>query len=109
MCAELGAHFVKSYYIEDGFDTVTSSCPVPIVMAGGKKLPELDALMMAYNAVDQGASGVDMGRNIFQSDTPIAMIKAVGKVVHEKMKPTQAYEFYQDLRQKELGKKKGKK
>jgi putative autoinducer-2 (AI-2) aldolase len=110
MCAELGAHFVKSYYIEDGFDTVTSSCPVPIVMAGGKKLPELDALTMAYNAVDQGASGVDMGRNIFQSDTPIAMIKAVGKVVHEKMKPKQAYELYQDLRQKELGKKKkGKK
>jgi putative autoinducer-2 (AI-2) aldolase len=110
MCAELGAHFVKSYYIEDGFDTVTSSCPVPIVMAGGKKLPELDALTMAYNAVDQGASGVDMGRNIFQSDTPIAMIKAVGKVVHEKMKPKEAYELYQDLRQKEPGKKKkGKK
>ena len=78
-------------------------------MAGGKKLPELDALTMAHNAVDQGASGVDMGRNIFQSDTPIAMIKAVGKVVHEKMKPKQAYELYQDLRQKELGKKKGKK
>jgi len=110
MCAELGAHFVKSYYIDDGFDTVTSSCPVPIVMAGGKKLPELDALTMAYNAVDQGASGVDMGRNIFQSDTPIAMIKAVGKVVHEKMKPKHAYELYQDLRQKEPGrKKKGKK
>jgi putative autoinducer-2 (AI-2) aldolase len=110
MCAELGAHFVKSYYIEDGFDTVTSSCPVPIVMAGGKKLPELDALTMAYNAVDQGASGVDMGRNIFQYDTPIAMIKAVGKVVHEKMKPKHAYELYQDLRQKEPGKKKkGKK
>jgi putative autoinducer-2 (AI-2) aldolase len=109
MCAELGAHFVKSYYIPDGFDTVTSSCPVPIVMAGGKKLPELDALTMAYNAVDQGASGVDMGRNIFQSDAPVSMIKAVGKVVHEKMKPKQAYELYKELKQKEVGKKKQKK
>ncbi len=109
MCAELGAHVVKSYYIDDGFETVTSSCPVPIVMAGGKKLPELDALTMAYNAVDQGASGVDMGRNIFQSDAPIAMIKAVGKVVHEKMKPKEAYQLFKDLKQKELGKKKKKK
>jgi putative autoinducer-2 (AI-2) aldolase len=110
MCAELGAQFVKSYYIDDGFDTVTSSCPVPIVMAGGKKLPELDALTMAYKAVDQGASGVDMGRNIFQSEAPIAMIKAVGKVVHEKMKPEQAYELYKDLKQKESRQnKKGKK
>jgi len=108
MCAELGAHFVKSYYIPDGFETVTSSCPVPIVMAGGKKLPELDALTMAYNAVDQGASGVDMGRNIFQSDAPISMIKAVGKVVHEKMKPKEAHQLFKDLRQKELGKKKKK-
>jgi len=107
MCAELGAHFVKSYYIADGFDTVTSSCPVPIVMAGGKKLPELDALTMAYNAVDQGASGVDMGRNIFQSDAPTAMLQAVHKVVHEKMKPKQALELYKDL--KEKGKKKAKK
>ena len=107
MCAELGAHFVKSYFIEDGFDTVTSSCPVPIVMAGGKKLPELDALTMAYNAVDQGASGVDMGRNIFQSEAPIAMIQAVHKVVHEKMKPKHALELYKDL--KEKGKKKAKK
>ena len=65
--AELGAQYVKTYYVEDGFETVTASCPVPIVMAGGKKLPELDALTMAYNAVQQGAAGVDMGRNIFQS------------------------------------------
>ena len=98
MCAELGAHFVKTYYVPDGFETVTSSCPVPIVMAGGKKLPELDALTMAYNAVDQGAAGVDMGRNIFQSDSPEAMIQAVGAVVHQGMKPQQAYELYQSLK-----------
>jgi len=98
MCAELGAHFVKTYYVPEGFETVTSSCPVPIVMAGGKKLPELDALTMAYNAVDQGAAGVDMGRNIFQSDTPEAMIQAVGAVVHQGMQPQQAYELYQSLK-----------
>ena len=68
--AELGAQYVKTYYVDEDFETVTASCPVPIVMAGGKKLPELDALTMAYNAVQQGASGVDMGRNIFQSEAP---------------------------------------
>jgi putative autoinducer-2 (AI-2) aldolase len=98
ICAELGAQFVKTYYIEDGFETVTASCPVPIVMAGGKKLPELDALTMAYKAVQEGASGVDMGRNIFQSDCPKGMMQAVGKVVHEGLKPTEAYEIYQTIR-----------
>lgn len=98
MAAELGAHFVKTYYVDKDFETVTSSCPVPIVMAGGKKLPELDALTMAYKAVSEGAAGVDMGRNIFQSDAPLAMIKAVGKVVHESMKPAEAYELFQTLK-----------
>jgi putative autoinducer-2 (AI-2) aldolase len=98
MAAELGAHLVKTYYVEDGFETITSTCPVPIVMAGGKKLPELDALTMAYKAVSEGASGVDMGRNIFQSDAPLAMIQAVGKVVHESMKPADAYELFQTLK-----------
>jgi putative autoinducer-2 (AI-2) aldolase len=94
ICAELGAHFVKTYYCEEDFDTVVSACPVPLVMAGGKKLPERDALTMAYNAVDNGAAGVDMGRNIFQSDTPQAMIRAVGAVVHESVKPEDAYRHY---------------
>ncbi len=93
MCAELGAAFVKTYFVED-FETVAASCPVPIVIAGGKKLPERDALQMAFDAVERGASGVDMGRNIFQSASPIAMIKAVRAVVHEKMKPDQAYQLY---------------
>ena len=98
ICAELGAQIVKTYYCEEGFETVTAACPVPIVMAGGKKMPELEALTMAYNAVSQGASGVDMGRNIFQSEAPAAMIQAVGKVVHELMQPKQAYEFYLTLK-----------
>lgn len=100
ICAELGATYVKTYYIPDGFDTVTASCPVPIVMAGGKKIAEADALKMAYKAVEEGALGVDMGRNIFQADSPTAMIQAVGKVVHEMMKPEEAYEYYNTLKNK---------
>jgi putative autoinducer-2 (AI-2) aldolase len=101
ICAELGAQIVKTYYIEEGFQTITASCPVPIVMAGGKKIPELDALKMAYKAVQEGASGVDMGRNIFQSDAPKAMMQAVHKVVHEDFKPAEAYELYETLKNKE--------
>jgi 3-hydroxy-5-phosphonooxypentane-2,4-dione thiolase len=97
MCAELGAQFVKTYYVADGFETVTASCPVPIVMAGGKKLPELEALTMAYRAVSEGAAGVDMGRNIFQSPAPSAMIQAVAAVVHQGMKPEQALDLFQTL------------
>src|SRR5690349_7585993 len=92
--AELGAQYVKTYYVDDGFETVTASCPVPIVMAGGKKLPEIEALAMAYNAVQQGAAGVDMGRNIFQSDAPKAMIQAVHAVVHQNMKPQHALDMF---------------
>ena len=94
MCAELGAHYIKTYYVEEDFETVTSACPVPIVIAGGKKRPELDALKMAYNAIDQGASGVDMGRNIFQSDSPKGMMKAIKAIVHGGEKPEKAYDLY---------------
>ena len=98
ICAELGAHYIKTYYIEKGFETVTASCPVPIVMAGGEKIPELDALTMAYNAIQQGASGVDMGRNIFQSESPIAMIQAVRAVVHDNETPEKAFDVYNTLK-----------
>jgi putative autoinducer-2 (AI-2) aldolase len=96
--AELGAQLVKTYYCEPGFETVTASCPVPLVMAGGKKLPELDALEMAYRAVDQGAAGVDMGRNIFQSAAPVAVLKAIRGVVHEGLTPRQALDLYEGTR-----------
>jgi 3-hydroxy-5-phosphonooxypentane-2,4-dione thiolase len=98
ICAELGAQVVKTYYCAEDFETVTAGCPVPVVMAGGKKLPELDALTMAYNAVQQGAVGVDMGRNIFQSDAPKAMIAAVNAVVHKNTKPKEALEIYRALK-----------
>jgi putative autoinducer-2 (AI-2) aldolase len=98
ICAELGAHYIKTYYVEKGFETVTSCCPVPIVIAGGKKIPELEALTMARNAIDQGASGVDMGRNIFQSESPTAMIQAVRAVVHENETPARALDLYETLK-----------
>jgi 3-hydroxy-5-phosphonooxypentane-2,4-dione thiolase len=92
ICAELGAHVVKTYYCADGFETVASACPVPLVMAGGKKLPELEALTMVYRAIAEGAAGVDMGRNIFQSADPVAMIRAVSAIVHESLKPQEAFD-----------------
>lgn len=96
IAAEMGATFVKTYFVEEGFEKVTASCPVPIVIAGGKKLPEDKALEMCWRALDQGASGVDMGRNIFQSEAPLAMLKAVKKVVHDGMSAREAYQFWQD-------------
>ncbi len=98
ICAELGAQVVKTYHVPEGFGTVAASCPVPLVMAGGKKLPERDALEMAHRAVEEGAAGVDMGRNIFQSESPAAMMEAVRKVVHEGMKPAEAHRLFLDLK-----------
>jgi putative autoinducer-2 (AI-2) aldolase len=98
--AELGAQYVKTYYVDEDFETVTASCPVPIVMAGGKKLPELDALTMAHNAIAQGAAGVDMGRNIFQSEAPKAMIAAIAAVVHQNMRPKEALDLFNALKAK---------
>jgi putative autoinducer-2 (AI-2) aldolase len=97
--AELGASFVKTYHVP-GFEQVAAACPVPIVIAGGKKLPEKEALQMARDAIDQGASGVDMGRNIFQSDAPVAMINAVRKVVHENASVKEAYQYYEEMKNK---------
>ncbi len=97
MAAEHGAHIVKTYYCED-FGKVVDSCPVPIVMAGGKKTPELEALNMAYNAMEAGAVGVDMGRNIFQSEDPIAMVQAVRGLIHKKMTPKEAMDLFNKLK-----------
>ncbi len=101
MCAELGAQVIKTYYTDEDFETITSCCPVPIVIAGGKKRPEMDALEMAYRAIDQGAAGVDMGRNIFQSDSPQGMMKAINAVVHGNVKPKEAFEIYKQVKTEE--------
>lgn len=94
ICAEIGAHMVKTYYCE-GFEEVVRNTPVPIVIAGGKKIPERDAVQLAYNAVQSGARGVDMGRNIFQSDCPVGMIRAVRSVVHEGLGVDEAFAIYE--------------
>lgn len=96
--AENGATFVKTYYCEEGFENVVAACPVPIVIAGGKKLPEKEALELAYKAISSGARGVDMGRNIFQSEAPEAMIKAVRAVVHERFSVKDAFAMFNDLK-----------
>jgi len=93
IAAEMGAHIVKTYYCDD-FEKVIGCTPVPVVIAGGKKLPEREALEMTYNGITQGAAGVDMGRNIFQSDSPVGMIKAVRAIVHESATVAEAYDVY---------------
>lgn len=100
IAAELGAHFIKTYYCE-GFEKVVKSCPVPLVIAGGPKLKtELDALQIAHDAIKRGAAGVDMGRNIWQSEHPIAMIKAIRAIVHEKASIKKAHDLFRGLKSK---------
>ncbi len=99
IAAENGANIVKTYYC-DGFENVVAACPVPIVIAGGKKLPEKDALELCYKAINEGAAGVDMGRNVFQSEEPAAMIQAVHAVVHDGVTSQQAFELFKELKNK---------
>lgn len=100
IAAELGAHVVKTYYCDD-FESVVKNCPVPIVIAGGKKIPEKEAIELSYNAVSRGAAGVDMGRNIFQSEHPVSMIRTVREVVHNNMKPDKAWDLFNTLAREE--------
>lgn len=95
--AELGAQIIKVYYTDSEFDSIVSTCPVPIVVAGGKKIPEYDALVMSERAIAEGAAGLDMGRNIFQSSHPEAMIQAVRSVVHEGSSAKEAFEMFTAL------------
>jgi len=100
ICVEIGAHIIKTYYTE-GFEKVVEACgKVPVVIAGGKKLPEIDALKMADGAISDGAVGVDMGRNIFQSDSPVGMIQAVRAIVHGGKPVDVAYEIYEQSKNK---------
>ncbi|MBI5234798.1 MAG: 3-hydroxy-5-phosphonooxypentane-2,4-dione thiolase [Deltaproteobacteria bacterium] len=101
IAAELGAHYVKTYYCDD-FEKVVKNCPVPVVIAGGKKIPEKDALKLSFDAVSHGAIGVDMGRNIFQSTHPVAMIRTVREIVHNNLPLKEAYDMFDTLsREKE--------
>lgn len=98
IAAEQGAHFVKTYFCDD-FEKVTSSCFVPIVIAGGKKLEsEMDVFRMTHDALSMGACGVDMGRNIFQNPYPEAMIRSIRSIVHEGKTPEEALDLYNKLK-----------
>ncbi len=100
VAAELGAHFVKTYYCE-GFGKVVEGCPVPLVVAGGPKLEtEMDAFQLASDAVGEGAVGVDMGRNIWQSDHPVAMIRAVREIVHANASVREANELFEEAKKR---------
>ncbi|MDI1495367.1 MAG: Fructose-bisphosphate aldolase [Cenarchaeum symbiont of Oopsacas minuta] len=99
IAAEHGARIVKTYYCKD-FDKVINSCPIPVIIAGGKKIPEKDALTLTYNAIKSGAVGVDMGRNIWQSEKPVNMIRAVRAIVHSNHTVEQAYKIYADTNKK---------
>ena len=96
IAAEQGAHVVKTYYCEN-FEKVVEACPVPIIVAGGKKIPERDAMQLTYNSIKAGAVGVDMGRNIWQSENPVPMIRAVRAIIHQNYNVDQAYKLYKDL------------
>jgi 3-hydroxy-5-phosphonooxypentane-2,4-dione thiolase len=96
IAAELGAHVVKTYHCPE-FNKVVEGCPVPVIIAGGKKLAEREALQLTFDALNDGASGVDMGRNIWQSDNPVEMIKAVRAIVHENSTVKEAYDQYSNM------------
>jgi putative autoinducer-2 (AI-2) aldolase len=98
IAAELGAQMVKTYYCDE-FERVVEYSPVPLVIAGGPKLKtELDALQLAYDAVQRGAAGVDMGRNIWQSGNSVAMIQAIRQIVHENATVEQAEELFNSIK-----------
>ncbi len=107
IAAEQGAHIVKTYYCDD-FEKVVQSCPVPIIVAGGKKIPERDALQLTFNAIKGGAVGVDMGRNIWQSEHPVAMVRAVRYIVHGNANVEQAFQLYKKLAKEDTNKNKSK-
>jgi putative autoinducer-2 (AI-2) aldolase len=106
IAAELGAHIVKTYHCDD-LEKVVEGCPVPIVIAGGKKMnTEMDVFEMTYDAIDKGAVGVDMGRNIWQHDYPVPMIKGVRAIVHKKYTAKEAFQLFKETKKKVDQKKK---
>ena len=107
VAAELGAHVVKTYYC-DNFEQVVEGCPVPLIIAGGKKLPESEALKLAHDAITHGAAGVDMGRNIWQSDWPVAMIRAVQAIVHKNADAKEAYGIFLEEKENDKSSPKGR-
>ncbi len=95
IAAELGARLVKTYWCPDGFDKVVCGCPVPVVMAGGPQVDtELEALEFVHDGLQKGAIGVNLGRNIWQNASPVAMMKAICGLVHDRLTPQEALEVF---------------
>jgi len=102
ICAESGASVVKTYYCED-FDKIVAGCPVPVVIAGGPKTnSDIEVLKFVYNGMQKGASGVNLGRNIWQNDCPIGMASALRAIIHEKYSPKEAYELFLSIKNEEM-------
>jgi len=98
IAAELGARIVKTYYCED-FDKVTNGCPVPVVIAGGPKCEtELEVFEFVYDGMQKGAIGVNLGRNVWQNPHPAAVMRALNGVIHDNLKPKEAFELFQELK-----------
>jgi putative autoinducer-2 (AI-2) aldolase len=100
IAAELGARIVKTYWCED-FDKVVSGCPVPVVMAGGPKVnTELEVFEFVHDGMGKGAIGVNLGRNIWQNDYPVAMIKALGAIIHKRAGVKEANDIFEQEKNK---------
>jgi putative autoinducer-2 (AI-2) aldolase len=98
IAAELGARVVKTYYCEE-FEKVTQGCPVPVVIAGGPKVDtEYEVFEFVYDGLQKGAIGVNLGRNIWQNDFPVAMIRAIRAIIHENATPKEAQEIYDSIK-----------
>lgn len=97
VCAENGANIVKTYYTEKNFARIVNKCPVPVIVAGGEKMPEQKSLTLCYRAMNEGAAGIDVGRNVFQSSSPVGMIKAISAIVHDNLDPDDAYQLFREL------------
>ena len=97
IAAELGAKVVKTYWCDDGFDKVVAGCPVPVVMAGGPKVgSDKEVFEFVYDGMQKGAIGINLGRNIWQNENPVAMAKALYAIVHEKATADEANDIFND-------------
>ena len=104
IAAELGARVVKTYWCED-FGRVVKGCPAPVVMAGGPQVnTELEAFEFIYDGIQNGAIGVNLGRNIWQNDFPVSMIKAIRSIIHQNATPKQAQELFSSEKENEAQK-----
>jgi putative autoinducer-2 (AI-2) aldolase len=99
IAAELGAKIVKTYYCDDGFDKVTSGCPVPVVIAGGPKCEtELEVFDFVYDGMQKGAIGVNLGRNVWQHPYPLAMMRALNSIIHGGASPKEALDLFETVK-----------